>query len=91
MNIVELTHTQPHTHTHTHHQSLKAVIKDVAKYLPVIGWTFACMEFPFLKRDWKKDEESLAASCKNLSDYPVNMLVSSVSLGSLLGRNLSFH
>lgn len=51
-------------------------MKDVAKYLPGIGWTFLFMEYPFLKRDWKKDEERLAASCKSLSDYPVNILVS---------------
>ncbi len=50
-------------------------MKDIAKYLPGIGWTFLFMEYPFLKRDWKKDEEVLKESCKNLGDYPVSMLV----------------
>ena len=77
------THTSPHTthlpsHTthHTHTQGTKAIMKDIAKFLPGIGWTFMFMEYPFLKRDWNKDEKRLAQSCKNLSDYPVNMLVS---------------
>ena len=57
-------------------QGVKAIMKDVAKYLPGIGWTFLFMEYPFLKRDWNEDKDKLTASCKNLSDYPVNMLVS---------------
>lgn len=51
-------------------------MKDVAKYLPGIGWSFMFMEYPLLKRDWAKDKTRLESSCKNLSDYPVNMLVS---------------
>ena len=66
-------------------QGTKGIMKDVAKYLPGIGWTFLFMEYPFLNRDWKKDEERLAASCKSLSDYPVNILVSLV-LVSLVPR-----
>ena len=50
-------------------------MKDVAKYLPGIGWTFIFMEYPFLKRDWRDDEVVLKESCQNLSDYPVHMLV----------------
>ncbi len=75
------THVRTHTYTyaHTYVQGAKAIMKDIAKYLPGIGWTFMFMEYPFLKRDWKKDEKRLTASCKNLSDYPVNMLVSSLT------------
>ena len=51
-------------------------MKDVAKFLPGIGWTFLFMEYPFLKRDWAHDEAALIESCNNLKDYPVNMLVS---------------
>jgi len=51
-------------------------MKDVAKWMPGIGWMFIFMEFPFLKRSWKDDETRLAASCRNLADYPNNMLVS---------------
>lgn len=53
----------------------KAIMKDVARYLPGIGWTFVFMEYPFLKRDWAHDEAALVESCHNLSDYPVNMLL----------------
>ena len=56
-------------------QGTKAIMKDVAKYLPGIGWTFMFMEYPFLKRDWVTDKTVLEKSCRNLSDYPVNMLV----------------
>lgn len=50
-------------------------MKDVAKYLPGIGWTFVFMEYPFLKRQWEADEKRLEAACKNLLDYPVHMQV----------------
>ena len=58
-----------------HIQGTKAIMKDIARYLPGIGWTFLFMEYPFLKRDWAHDEAALIASCNNLKDYPVNMLV----------------
>ena len=51
-------------------------MKDIAKYLPGIGWTFLFMEYPFLTRNWIKDEKRLKEACENLTDYPVNMLVS---------------
>ena len=57
------------------HQGIKAIMKDVARFLPGIGWTFVFMEYPFLKRDWRQDEAALIQSCNNLKDYPVNMLV----------------
>ena len=50
-------------------------MKDVAKYLPGIGWTFLFMEYPLLKRDWTHDQSCLVKACENLKDYPVNMLV----------------
>lgn len=56
-------------------QGTKAIMKDIAKYLPGIGWSFLFMEYPLLKRDWAKDEKRLKAACKNLADYPINMLV----------------
>ena len=61
----------------TSSQGTKAIMKDIAKYLPGIGWTFLFMEYPFLTRNWIKDEKLLKDACENLSDYPVNMLVSS--------------
>lgn len=50
-------------------------MKDIAKFLPGIGWTFVFMEYPFLTRSWENDEKRLEAACKNLLDYPVNMPV----------------
>ncbi|KAL5457641.1 hypothetical protein EMCRGX_G034924 [Ephydatia muelleri] len=52
---------------------VKAIMKDIAKFLPGIGWTFVFMEYPFLTRSWENDEKRLEAACKNLLDYPVNM------------------
>lgn len=57
-------------------QGTKAIMKDIAKYLPGIGWTFLFMEYPLLKRNWSKDKDRLEAACRNLADYPVNMIVS---------------
>ena len=61
---------------HVVFQGTKAIMKDVARFLPGIGWTFLFMEYPFLKRNWAHDEAALIESCHNLRDYPVNMLVS---------------
>ena len=55
-------------------------MKDLAKYIPGMGWMFMFMEYPVIKRNWNEDQRTLAASCRNLADYPVNMLVSVVSL-----------
>ena len=51
-------------------------MKDVAKFIPGIGWSFSLMEYPILTRDWAKDKSRLEDYCKNLADYPVNMTVS---------------
>lgn len=59
-------------------------MKDIAKYLPGIGWSFMFMEYPLLKRDWTKDRARLEAACRNLADYPVNMLVSMDTILSYL-------
>jgi len=56
-------------------QGTKAVMKDIAKYIPGVGWSFMFMEYPRLKREWAKDLDRLRNSCRNLADYPVNMLV----------------
>jgi lysophosphatidic acid acyltransferase/lysophosphatidylinositol acyltransferase len=53
----------------------KAIMKDVARFLPGIGWTFLFMEYPLLKRNWAQDRQALVAACRNLRDYPVNMLL----------------
>jgi lysophosphatidic acid acyltransferase/lysophosphatidylinositol acyltransferase len=53
----------------------KAIMKDVARYLPGIGWTFLFMEYPLLKRDWTHDQSCLVKACENLKDYPINMLL----------------
>ena len=50
-------------------------MKDVAKYLPGIGWSFLLMEYPILSRDWGRDQERLRGYCDNLKDYPEKMLV----------------
>jgi lysophosphatidic acid acyltransferase/lysophosphatidylinositol acyltransferase len=53
----------------------KAIMKDVAKYVPGIGWMFMLLEFPIVKRNWEVDKKRLAESCRNLADYPVNMVL----------------
>lgn len=53
----------------------KAIVKDLAKYIPGMGWMFMFMEYPVIKRNWNEDQRTLAASCRNLADYPVNMLL----------------
>ena len=56
-------------------QGTKAIMKDIAKYMPGIGWSFMFLEYPTLKREWARDQDRLKKSCQNLADYPVDMLV----------------
>ena len=56
-------------------QGAKAIMKDVAKYIPGLGWTFLFMEYPTLKRNWKLDKDRIPAQCRQIKDYPVPMMV----------------
>lgn len=49
----------------------KAFMKDVAKYLPVLGWCWWFCEFIWLKRAWKTDKENMYSGFESLSDYPL--------------------
>ncbi|KAH9615209.1 hypothetical protein KSS87_021853, partial [Heliosperma pusillum] len=48
-----------------------AIMKDVLKYLPVIGWSMWFSEYIFVKRRWAKDERTLTSGLENLKDFPV--------------------
>ncbi|KAK9692364.1 hypothetical protein RND81_09G259300 [Saponaria officinalis] len=48
-----------------------AIMKDVLKYLPVIGWSMWFSEYIFVKRTWAKDEHTLKSGFENLKDFPV--------------------
>ena len=61
-------------------------MKDVARYIPGIGWMFMFMEYPIVKRNWEQDQERLAKSCQELADYPINMLVSYLGRDGERGR-----
>ena len=44
--------------------NLKIVLKDIAKYIPGYGWSIWLMSWPFVSRNWKKDEARLKAIFK---------------------------
>ncbi|XP_048499762.1 1-acyl-sn-glycerol-3-phosphate acyltransferase PLS1-like isoform X1 [Beta vulgaris subsp. vulgaris] len=48
-----------------------AIMKDVLKYLPVIGWSMWFSEYIFIKRRWDVDQSTLTSGCENLKDFPV--------------------
>ncbi|XP_074321322.1 1-acyl-sn-glycerol-3-phosphate acyltransferase 2-like isoform X2 [Silene latifolia] len=48
-----------------------AILKDVLKYLPVIGWSMWFSEYIFVKRRWAKDEHTLKSGFEHLKDSPV--------------------
>jgi lysophosphatidic acid acyltransferase/lysophosphatidylinositol acyltransferase len=60
----------------------KAYMKDIAKFIPGLGWSFIFMEYPILTRDWEKDKHRLKNYCQTLKDYPVNMLLCLFAEGS---------
>jgi len=44
--------------------------KHSLKYAPIIGWAWALSDVIFLRRDWKKDEATMAEKLEKLYSYP---------------------
>uniref|UniRef100_A0A803KM52 1-acylglycerol-3-phosphate O-acyltransferase n=1 Tax=Chenopodium quinoa TaxID=63459 RepID=A0A803KM52_CHEQI len=47
-----------------------AIMKDVLKYLPVIGWSMWFSEYIFVKRKWTEDQSILKSGYEKLKDFP---------------------
>ncbi|KAF4681707.1 1-acyl-sn-glycerol-3-phosphate acyltransferase delta [Perkinsus olseni] len=47
----------------------KALLKESLRFLPFLGWSWACADYPFLARQWDKDKKSLAKSFQGLREY----------------------
>ncbi|KAF4650343.1 1-acyl-sn-glycerol-3-phosphate acyltransferase delta, partial [Perkinsus olseni] len=47
----------------------KALLKESLRFLPFLGWSWACADYPFLARQWDKDKKSLAKSFQRLREY----------------------
>ncbi|KNA16761.1 hypothetical protein SOVF_086260 [Spinacia oleracea] len=48
-----------------------AIMKNVLRYLPVIGWSMCFSEYIFVKRRWAEDESTLKSGYEKLKDFPV--------------------
>ncbi|XP_057515255.1 1-acyl-sn-glycerol-3-phosphate acyltransferase PLS1-like [Amaranthus tricolor] len=48
-----------------------AIMKDVLRYLPVMGWSMWFSEYVFVKRNWAKDQSTLKSGYEKLKDFPV--------------------
>ncbi|OLY85297.1 putative acyltransferase [Smittium mucronatum] len=57
--------------------SIKIVLKDSLKNIPIIGWGMQYFDFIFLKRNWNKDKETLESHMAkiNKSKYPTTLLL----------------
>ena len=65
-------------------QTCKCYMKGYLKYLPIIGFSWWCTEFVFLRRNWQKDRRVLESSLSTLADFPFPFWVSSSLLLLLL-------
>ena len=52
-------------------------MKGYLKYLPIIGFSWWCTEFVFLRRNWQKDRKVLESSLSTLGDFPFPFWVGS--------------
>ncbi|KAL8698210.1 MAG: hypothetical protein Q9224_001958 [Gallowayella concinna] len=50
------------------HGRIYVVLKESLRRIPVIGWGMQFSQFIFLKRDWEKDKDRLAAHLQKLND-----------------------
>ncbi|CAO2837346.1 unnamed protein product [Amaranthus hypochondriacus] len=48
-----------------------AIMKNVLRYLPVMGWSMWFSEYVFVKRNWAKDQSTLKSGYEKLKDFPV--------------------
>ena len=53
-------------------------MKGYLKFLLVIGFSWWCTEFVFLRRDWQKDQKLLETSLETLKDFPFPFWVGEV-------------
>lgn len=51
----------------------KVVLKDVLKYIPVLGWSWAFSEYIFVKRVWDKDHKTLVKDLNSILEYPKDL------------------
>ncbi len=56
---------------------LKFFVKDVLKWTPGVGWGMYFLGFPFLKRDWTRDRDSIVRTFRSIVDerLPVWMVI----------------
>ena len=55
--------------------TVKTVIKDPVKYVPVFGWTFYFSDYIFVKRSAQTDVPLLQRACERFSRYPHKFLM----------------
>ena len=55
--------------------SVKTVIKDAVKYVPVFGWTFYFSDYIFVKRSAQTDLPLIKRACERYMEYPHNFLM----------------
>eukprot|EP01134_Creolimax_fragrantissima_P005157 CFRG5157T1 len=48
----------------------KALMKESAKYVPVLGWSWWFSEFIWLKRSWGADQQTMSSGLQSLEGYP---------------------
>jgi 1-acyl-sn-glycerol-3-phosphate acyltransferase len=62
---------------HVNFKGCKVVMKDTLKYIPILGWSWSCTEYIFLKRVWETDKTILNRELQSILDYPkdLNFLV----------------
>lgn len=51
----------------------RAVVKNMLKYIPTIGWSWACSDFIFLKRNWNDDKEIINRGIKAIESYTTSL------------------
>lgn len=51
----------------------RAVVKNMIRYIPTIGWAWAYSDFLFLQRNLEKDKHIIDRGMKTLASYPSSM------------------
>ncbi|KAF4651325.1 hypothetical protein FOL47_000486, partial [Perkinsus chesapeaki] len=55
---------------------------DSLRFIPFLGWSWACADYPFLTRQWEKDKKSLLKSFEGLRQYSSSYLLTIFAEGT---------
>lgn len=66
---------------------LKWFVKDILKYVPILGWGMKFLNFVFLKRDWIKDQKKIKKTFQHITENKIPIWLISFVEGTRISKD----